>query len=138
MKRILIISLLISGSFILKAQTIVPPDSTARRVMSDSTTKVEIESEFPGGTKGWNSFLSSTLVYPKKAIRKNIQGQVVARFIVEKDGSLSNIEIISGPKELWPAVMDVLKQSPNWKPAVQNGRKVKSYKNQPFNFRLES
>jgi protein TonB len=138
MKRILIICILLSGSFILKAQTTAPSDGTAKRTTFDSTTKVEIESEFPGGTKGWNSFLSSSLVYPKKAIKKNIQGQVVARFIVEKDGSLSNIEIISGPKELWPAVLDVLKQSPNWKPAVQNGKKVKSYKNQPFNFKLES
>jgi len=99
--------------------------------------KLEIESEFPGGTIGWNRFLARTLVYPDKAIRKNIQGVVYARFIVEKDGSLSDIAIVSGPKELWPAVLDVLKQSPNWHPAVQNGKKVKSYKSQPFNFKLE-
>ena|SRR5579864_2596957 len=138
MKRLFILSLLLSGKFVLNAQTTEQLDSVARGLKSDSNIKVEIESEFPGGTKGWNSFLSSTLVYPKKAIKKNIQGQVVARFIVEKDGSLSDIEIISGPKELWPAVLDVLKQSPNWKPAFQNGKKVKSYKMQPFNFKLES
>ena len=138
MKRIPILCLLILYSFILKAQSTVQSDSIAKRTKTDSTTKVEIESEFPGGIRGWNNFLSSTLVYPKKAIKKNIQGVVLARFIVEKDGSLSNIEIISGPKELWPAVLDVLKQSPNWKPAVQNGKKVKSYKNQPFNFKLQS
>ena len=122
----------------LNAQTAAHSDSVAGDLTSDSIVKVEVESEFPGGAKGWNSFLSSTLVYPKKAVKKNIQGQVVARFIVEKDGSLNDIEIISGPKELWPAVLDVLKQSPNWKPAIQNGKKVKSYKMQPFNFRLES
>jgi protein TonB len=122
----------------LNAQTGAHLDSVARGLIKDSTLKVEIESEFPGGTKGWNNFLSSTLVYPKKAVKKNIQGVVVARFIVEKDGSLSDIEILSGPKELWPAVLDVLKQSPNWKPAVQNGKKVKSYKSQPFNFKLQS
>ena len=138
MKRIPILFLLISCSFVLKAQATAGPDSLVREVKVDSFMMVEVESEFPGGIRGWNAFLSSTLVYPKKAIRKNIQGQVVARFIIEKDGSLSNIEIISGPKELWPAVLDVLKQSPNWKPAFQNGKKVKSYKNQPFNFKLES
>jgi len=137
MKSAILCLLLFSG-FILKAQTTEHPDSIGKKVIKlDSTMVLEIESEFPGGTKGWNTFLSNTLVYPKKAIRKNIHGQVVARFIVGKDGALSDIEIISGPKELWPAVLDVLKQSPNWKPAVQNGRKVKSYKNQPFNFRLE-
>lgn len=98
---------------------------------------MELESTFPGGVRGWNAFLSRTLVYPPKAVRKNIQGQVMAQFIVEKDGSLSNIEIISGPKELRNAVLDVLKQSPNWKPALQNGKKVKSYKKQPFNFKLK-
>ncbi|HEY2648744.1 MAG TPA: energy transducer TonB [Puia sp.] len=138
MKRVSLLCILLSGFFVLNAQTTAQLDSIARGLKSDSTIKVEIESDFPGGLKGWNSFLSNTLVYPKKAIKKNIQGQVVARFIVEKDGSLSDIEIISGPKELWPAVLDVLKQSPNWKPAIQNGKKVKSYKVQPFNFRLES
>ena len=137
MKRTLILCILLSGKFLLNAQTTEQSDTIANGLKSVSIPKVEIESEFPGGIQGWNRFLSSTLVYPKKAIKKNIQGQVVARFIVEKDGSLSDIEIVSGPKELWPAVLDVLKQSPNWKPAVQNGKKVKSYKMQPFNFRLE-
>src|ERR1700730_11222280 len=138
MKRILILCMMISCSFVLKAQSTARTDSVVREIKVDSFMMVVVESEFPGDLRGWNAFLSSTLVYPKKAIRKNIQGQVIARFIIEKDGSLSNIEIISGPKELWPAVLDVLKQSPNWRPAVQNGKKVKSYKNQPFNFKLES
>ncbi|MDP4132179.1 MAG: energy transducer TonB [Bacteroidota bacterium] len=113
-------------------------DSITRMSRPDHRDTIEIESSFPGGDKGWANFLSNTLVYPPKAIKKKIEGQVVAQFIIEKDGTLSDIEIISGPKELWPPVMDVLKQSPNWKPAVQNGKKVKSYKKQPFNFRLET
>jgi len=138
MKQVLIFCCFMIYTFIIKAQSGAQLDSIARGIKQDSTMKVEIESEFPGGVKGWQNFLSSTLVYPPKAVRKKIQGQVIARFIVEKDGSLSNIEIISGPKELWNAVLDVLKQSPNWKPAIQNGKKVKSYKNQPFNFKLET
>lgn len=128
MKQVLIFCCLMTFTIINKAQSGAQLDSVASRIKLDSTMKVEIESEFPGGVKGWQNFLSSTLVYPPKAVRKKIQGQVIARFIVEKDGSLSNIEIISGPKELWDAVLDVLKQSPNWKPAFQNGKKVKSYK----------
>ena len=136
MKKAIILFSLIFSFFYLQAQTEAQLDSIARVAKID-TSKIEIESEFPGGVKGWNNFLSSTLVYPQKAIRKNIQGQVVARFIIDKDGSISDIAIISGPKELWPAVLDVLRQSPNWSPAVQNGKKVKSYKNQPFNFKLQ-
>lgn len=137
MKKISIICLLVSAGLIASLSSTAQTDSLARRAKTDTTLTVELESTFPGGARGWNAFLSRTLVYPPKAVRKNIQGQVMAQFIVEKDGSLSNIEIISGPKELRNAVLDVLKQSPNWKPALQNGKKVKSYKKQPFNFKLK-
>ena len=136
MKRIMICSFFCLYAGLLKAQTIPQTDSA---LSAEKTfTKVEIESSFPGGNKGWSEFLGNTLVYPPKAVRKKIEGQVVARFIVATDGSLSDIEIVSGPKELWPAVIDALKQSPNWKPAFQHGKRVKSFKQQPFNFRLES
>jgi protein TonB len=137
MKRILICSILIFSAFIIKAQSAIPLDSMPKGFVTDSLMKVEIDAEFPGGDKGWFNFLSRTLVYPPKAVRKKIQGEVVAQFIVEKDGSLSNIQIISGPKELWNSVLDVLNQSPKWKPATTNGRKLKSYKRQPVNFKLE-
>ena len=137
MKYLFFTTCLLFCSFILSAQTSGTHDSLATSPKVDSFTKVEIESEFPGGLPAWNRFLSNTLVYPPKAVRKKIEGQVVARFIVEKNGEISNIEIVSGPKELWNAVLDALHQSPRWKPAIQYGRKVKSYKSQPFNFKLE-
>jgi periplasmic protein TonB len=136
MKRTIIVGITLLAIFSGKAQT-APQDDNAKKTELLTFEKVEIESEFPGGTKGWYSFLSSHLVYPKKAVRKKIEGQVVAKFIVEKDGSLSNIEIVSGPPELGQAVLDVLNQSPKWTPAVQNGKVVKSYKKQPINFSLE-
>jgi len=136
MKKSIIIGMLISAMFSGRAQS-APHEDSSKKIATVTFDKVEIESQFPGGTKGWYDFLSSKLIYPKKAYKKRIEGQVVAKFIVEKDGSLSNIEIVSGPPELWQAVMDVLLQSPKWSPAVQNGKVVKSYKSQPINFRLE-
>jgi protein TonB len=136
MKRIFITLALMADAFSGKAQS-TPQDDTTKKIVTVNFDKVEIESQFPGGTKGWYDFLYSKLVYPKKAIRKKIVGQVVAKFIVEKDGTLSNIEIVSGPPELGQAVLDVLNQSPKWIPAVQNGKVVKSYKKQPINFSLE-
>ena len=100
--------------------------------------KVEFESTFPGGDAGWLRFLKSSLVYPPKAVRKKVEGTVVVQFIVEKDGSLSDIQAVSGPELLWDAAIKVIKESPNWKPAVQNGKKVKSYKKQPITFRLSA
>ena len=105
---------------------------------SDSVlTNVEIESTFPGGATGWTKFLQENLVYPKKALRKNIQGTVIAQFIVDKDGTLSDIEAIDGPELLREAAVDIIRKSPNWKPAQQHGRKVKSYKKQPITFKIQ-
>ena len=136
MKRIFTVAILTWSVLSGNAQSSTQEDS-AKKTTLRTFDKVEIESEFPGGTKAWYEFLSSKLVYPKKAYRKRIEGQVVAKFIVEKDGSLSNLEIVSGPPELWQAVMDVLLQSPKWTPAFQNGKVVRSYKSQPINFKLE-
>jgi periplasmic protein TonB len=99
--------------------------------------KVEIESKFPGGERAWISFLQENLKYPAKARRKNIQGAVVLQFIVGKDGVVQDLEAISGPTELRQAALDAMKKTPNWVPAMQGGRKVKSYKKQPIVFRLE-
>ena len=60
------------------------------------------------------------------------------QFIVDKEGAVSDVEAISGPNELRAEAIRVIKKSGKWEPAVQNGRKVKSYKKQPITFRLEA
>ena len=122
-----------------KDTAIVLSDSTVRTGKNDDRTfiKIEIESEFPGGATAWLQFLQQNLRYPKKATRKNIQGTVMMQFIVGKDGSISNISAISGDPILEAAAVEVMLKSPNWTPAYQNGRAVKSYKRQPIVFRLE-
>jgi protein TonB len=110
---------------------------TLRNVDIDSAfTKVEVESDFPGGVQGWLRFLNANLVYPAKTIKKNVQGTVVLQFIVCTDGSVCNVEAVSGPPLLRQAAIDAIKQTPNWSPAFQNGKKVKSWKKQPIVFRL--
>jgi protein TonB len=101
-------------------------------------TKVEIESEYPGGAAAWQRYLNRNLRYPQDAIDNEIQGTVVVQFIVDKEGQVSDVESISGPKELRDEAVRVIKKSGKWTPAVQNGRQVKSYKKQPIVFRLES
>lgn len=101
-------------------------------------TKVEIESEYPGGTSAWQRYLNKSLRYPQDAIDNEIQGTVVVQFIVDKEGMVSDVEAISGPNELREEAVRVIKKSGKWTPAVQNGRQVKSYKKQPITFRLET
>lgn len=100
-------------------------------------TKVEIESEYPGGRAAWIRYLLKTLTYPQVAQDNEIEGTVVVQFIVDKEGNVSDVVAISGPEELRAEAVRVIKRSGKWTPAIQNGRKVKSYKKQPIVFKLE-
>jgi TonB family protein len=102
--------------------------------------KLEIESQYPGGDAEWSNFLSRTMKYPDEAIKNRIQGVVVVQFIVDKDGSVSNIQVLSGPQDggLREEAIRVIKRSGKWMPAFQYGKYVKSYKKQPFYFKLNN
>jgi protein TonB len=103
-------------------------------------TKVEIESDYPGGPAAWARYLGKNMRYPDDAVNNEIQGTVVVQFIVDKEGNISDAEAISGPTEggLREEAIRVIKKSGKWTPAVQNGRQVKSYKKQPVVFRLDT
>jgi protein TonB len=103
-------------------------------------TKVEIESDFPGGAAAWLRYLNKNLRYPDDAVNNEIQGTVVVQFIVDKEGNVSDVQAISGPDNggLREEAVRVIKRSGKWTPAIQNGRQVKSYKKQPIVFKLES
>lgn len=98
---------------------------------------IEIESEFPGGSQAWFKFLNTHLTYPPKAVRKRIEGTVVLQFIVNKNGSISDLKALSGDPLLAEAALKAMEDSPRWRPATQNGKLVKSYKKQPIVFRLQ-
>ena len=101
-------------------------------------TKVEIESDYPGGFSAWKRFLERNLRFSQEAIDNQIQGTVVVQFIVDRDGNVSDVQAISGPQEHYAEAIRVIKKSGKWTPAVQNGRQVKSFKKQPIVFRLET
>ncbi|MBS1660925.1 MAG: TonB family protein [Bacteroidetes bacterium] len=100
--------------------------------------KVEIESEYPGGAAAWLRYLNKNMRYPEDGLNNEIQGTVIVQFIVDKEGNVSEVEAISGPETggLREEAIRVIKKSGNWLPAIQNGRKVKSYKKQPVIFKL--
>jgi protein TonB len=101
-------------------------------------TEVEVESSYPTGMAGWARYLHKSLQYPDDAVNREIQGVVVVRFIVDKDGNVSDVEAISGPEQggVREEAIRVIKKSGKWTPAIQNGRQVKSYKSQPIVFKL--
>jgi len=112
-----------------------------RRTMDSATlNKVELESEFPGGDAAWNRFLLQNMRYPSDAVKNNIEGTVVIQFIVDKDGAVSNIQAVKGPEDggLREEAIRIIRKSGKWLPAIQYGRYVKSYKRQPFLFKLSN
>ena len=101
-------------------------------------TSVEHVPEFPGGLNAFSQFLSSNIRYPKEARDKNTQGRVIISFIVETDGSLSNIKVARGIGDgADEEALRVLALSPKWKPGTQNGLTVRVAYSVPINFTLE-
>ncbi|MDB5062573.1 MAG: hypothetical protein JWP67_2416, partial [Mucilaginibacter sp.] len=100
-------------------------------------TAVEHSPAFPGGDKAFGQFLGKNIRYPKQARENNVQGRVIATFIVERNGALTDIKIVrgigSGADE---ESIRVLKISPKWEPGLQNGRKVRVQYTVPIQFAL--
>nr|WP_294791707.1 M56 family metallopeptidase [uncultured Mucilaginibacter sp.] len=98
---------------------------------------VEQSPEFPGGSSAFVKFLEHNVRYPAQARENNIQGKVFVQFIVEADGSLSDVHAVRGPsEELNAEAVRVFSTSPRWQAGVQNGRAVRTQYTVPINFTL--
>ena len=112
-------------------------DSSAQEDSVRSFTSIDVLPQFPGGQQGWAQFLMQNLKYPEEARKKKIMGRVLVQFVVEKDGSLSDMKILRGiGGGCDEETVRVLQLSPKWKPGVQNGRTVRVSYVMPLSFRL--
>ena len=99
---------------------------------------VEQMPSFPGGQRGLMAFLSSHVVYPTIAQENGVQGRVVVGFVVEKNGSISKINIEhSVDPSLDKEAMRVVRAMPRWTPGKHNGEYVRVKYTVPIVFRLE-
>lgn len=93
--------------------------------------------QFPGGESEMFRFLSTNLKYPEEAAEQGIQGKVIVNFVVEKDGSLSNIEVKRGIDPLCDKeAVRVVKAMPKWSPGKLNDKPVRVNFTLPFIFKL--
>jgi protein TonB len=103
-------------AFHIHAQT----DTTA--YLETDTLHVDTPPQFDGGAAGFAQFLGTHLKMPND----NIGGTVYFEFIIEKNGSLTNIRILNGVSPAYDkAVIDVLSQSPRWKPGFKKSIPVR-------------
>jgi len=93
-------------------------------VWKDTTvyTKVEKPPEFPGGMKKMYKFIKNNIQYPAKALENKVRGNVFVAFIIEKNGGLSNIQIIQGISYgCDEETVRVIKLMPTWIPGKEKG-----------------
>lgn len=116
---------------------LVSGESTGEDNATLTYTKSHIQPEYKGGMTSFYRYLGQTIRYPANCQRMGIQGVVILKFFVEKDGKLSNITIVNYVnEELAAEAVRVLKASPNWNPGVMRGRKVRVAYNVPISFSL--
>ena len=98
---------------------------------------VEEMPSFPGGYSAMSAWLDNNIQYPKQARESGIQGRVTVEFIVEVDGSISNVKIgRSVDKDLDNEALRVVKSMPKWNPGKHNGTEVRVKYTVPITFRV--
>lgn len=94
--------------------------------------------EFPGGMPAMMEFLQTNIKYPKDAIKQNVGGRVMVMFVVETDGSLSNVRVA---RKVFPSLdaeaVRVVKAMPKWKPGKEKGRVVRVNFTMPIAFSIK-
>lgn len=98
---------------------------------------VEDQPEFPGGTQALLDYLRKNIKYPRVCQENGIQGRVLCSFVVEKDGHITNVEVVKSVNiQLDKEAVRVISAMPSWKPGSQRGKKVRVKYTVPVNFRL--
>lgn len=103
-------------------------------------TKVEVEAGFPGGEGGWRRYLTNNLNANTPVENGAPEGTytVIVRFIVSKDGSISDVQAeTSHGYGMEEEAVKIIKRGPKWTPAIQNGRNVNAYRRQPITFLVQ-
>ena len=101
-------------------------------------TVVEKQPEFPGGTAELFKYLNKAIKYPVIAQENGIQGRVVCSFVVNRDGSIVDIQVMRGvDPSLDKEAMRVISEMPKWKPGEQRGKPVRVRFTLPVQFRLQ-
>ena len=112
--------------------------STAQTKKNDMLfSVVEVMPQYPGGQIAMMKYIMENMKYPEQAMKEGIQGRVAVSFIVEKDGSISNVRPIHSVHTLLDKeAVRVVKSMPKWSPGKQHGKPVRVQLIVPIMFKL--
>lgn len=128
------------GGAVLKAKDDIAAPEPPKHVVEETKifTVVEQMPMFPGGDPALMGYLRDNIHYPTVAAENGVQGRVVVGFVVERDGSITDVNIIrSVDPSLDREAMRVVKSMPRWTPGKQNGSAVRVKYQVPVTFRLQ-
>jgi Gram-negative bacterial TonB protein C-terminal len=118
----------------------VKENDSVADAMDTLTKSQHTESSFPGGQDGWIKYISRNLKTPDDVIsnNSNFTGRVIVAFTIDKDGTIHDILLVKSMLYLMDDLyLKLIKTSPRWVPATESGVAIRSYKKQPFNFRIQ-
>ncbi len=121
-------------------QTFVPPPPPKPKEEATEEIFVVVEEmpEFPGGQSALMKYLSENIRYPVIAQENGIQGRVICSFVVERDGSITDVQVVRGvDPSLDKEAVRVIQSMPKWKPGKQRGKPVRVRFTLPIVFRLQ-
>ena len=127
------------GGAVLKAKEEIAAPEPPKHVEEDKVFDiVEQQPLFPGGQGALMQFLHDNIKYPVVAQENGVQGRVTVQFVVEKDGSITDVHVLRGvDPSLDKEAVRVVKSMPRWTPGKQNGTTVRVNYRLPVLFRLQ-
>ena len=128
------------GGAVLKAKEDIAAPEPPKHVVEETKifTVVEQMPMYPGGDAALMGYLRDNIHYPTVAAENGVQGRVVVGFVVERDGSITDVRILRGvDPSLDREAMRVVKSMPRWTPGKQNGSAVRVKYQVPVAFRLQ-
>lgn len=115
-----------------------PPPAPKEEVTNKVFDVVEVMPSFPGGQSALMSYLYAHVKYPVVAQENGVQGRVTVSFVVERDGSITDVHVVrSVDPSLDREAARVVSSMPNWQPGKQNGSAVRVKFNVPVQFKLQ-
>ena len=128
------------GGAVLKAKEDIAAPEPPKHVVEETKifTVVEQMPMYPGGDGALMGYLRDNIHYPTVAAENGVQGRVVVGFVIERDGSITDVKILRGvDPSLDREAMRVVKNMPKWTPGKQNGSAVRVKYQVPVSFRLQ-
>jgi periplasmic protein TonB len=120
------------------SKAVVVKEEEKEEEVEEIFTIVEEAAEPKDGWERYFTYIGENIQYPRSAMRQGIEGKVYLRFVVNKDGTVSDISVLKGiADECDQEAVRVLQHAPSWKPGKQRGRAVRQWFTMPIEFRLQ-